>query len=49
VAFEALAWGRFVDDYRRAWRIVQLQAYPDIRVVGELCRLGRVRVKAHGS
>ena len=24
VAFEALAWGRFVDDYRRAWRIVEL-------------------------
>jgi 4-hydroxyphenylpyruvate dioxygenase len=24
IAFEALAWGRFVDDYRRAWRIVEL-------------------------
>ncbi len=24
IAFEALAWGRFVDDYRRAWRIVRM-------------------------
>ena len=24
VAYEALAWGRFVNDYRHAWRIVQL-------------------------
>lgn len=23
VAFEALAWGRYVDDYRRSWRIVE--------------------------
>ena len=22
IAFEALAWGRFIDDYRRSWRIV---------------------------
>ena len=24
IAYEALAWGRFVNDYRRAWRIVDL-------------------------
>ena len=24
IAYEALAWGRFVNDYRRAWRIVEL-------------------------
>ncbi|TQL69029.1 4-hydroxyphenylpyruvate dioxygenase [Nocardioides albertanoniae] len=24
LAYEALAWGRFVDDYRRSWRIVEL-------------------------
>ncbi|MDN5852505.1 MAG: TIM barrel protein [Actinomycetia bacterium] len=24
VAFEALAWGRYVDDYRRSWRIVEI-------------------------
>jgi 4-hydroxyphenylpyruvate dioxygenase len=30
VAFEALAWGRFVDDYRRAWRIVQLADHPNV-------------------
>lgn len=24
IAYEALAWGRYVDDYREAWRIVQL-------------------------
>ncbi len=24
IAYEALAWGRFVDDYRRSWRIVEL-------------------------
>jgi 4-hydroxyphenylpyruvate dioxygenase len=24
IAFEALAWGAYVDDYRRAWRIVEL-------------------------
>ncbi|MDF1605368.1 sugar phosphate isomerase/epimerase and 4-hydroxyphenylpyruvate domain-containing protein [Nocardioides sp. YIM 152315] len=23
IAYEALAWGRYVDDYRRAWRIVE--------------------------
>lgn len=23
LAFEALAWGRYIDDYRRAWRIVE--------------------------
>ena len=28
VAFEALAWGRFVDDYRRAWRIVERADHP---------------------
>ncbi|MEN3316788.1 MAG: 4-hydroxyphenylpyruvate dioxygenase [Mycobacterium sp.] len=32
VAFEALAWGRFVDDYRRAWRVVQLADHPNIGV-----------------
>jgi 4-hydroxyphenylpyruvate dioxygenase len=30
VAFEALAWGRFVDDYRRSWRIVQRADHPRI-------------------
>lgn len=24
IAYEALAWGKYVDDYRRAWRIVEL-------------------------
>jgi 4-hydroxyphenylpyruvate dioxygenase len=24
IAYEALAWGRFVDDYRHAWRVVEL-------------------------
>ena len=28
LAYEALAWGRFVDDYRRAWRIVELADHP---------------------
>ncbi|MDT5148602.1 MAG: 4-hydroxyphenylpyruvate dioxygenase [Mycobacterium sp.] len=32
VAFEALAWGRFVDDYRRAWRIVDLADHPAVGV-----------------
>ncbi|TQR87053.1 sugar phosphate isomerase/epimerase and 4-hydroxyphenylpyruvate domain-containing protein [Mycobacterium hodleri] len=32
VAFEALAWGRFVDDYRRAWRIVELADHPSVGV-----------------
>lgn len=32
IAFEALAWGRFVDDYRRAWRIVQLADHPAVGV-----------------
>ena len=32
VAFEALAWGRFVDDYRRAWRIVELADHPHVGV-----------------
>jgi 4-hydroxyphenylpyruvate dioxygenase len=30
VAFEALAWGRFVDDYRRSWRIVELADHPSV-------------------
>lgn len=32
LAFEALAWGRFVDDYRRAWRIVERADHPDVGV-----------------
>jgi 4-hydroxyphenylpyruvate dioxygenase len=30
VAFEALAWGRFVDDYRRSWRIVERADHPAV-------------------
>ncbi|WP_062377331.1 sugar phosphate isomerase/epimerase and 4-hydroxyphenylpyruvate domain-containing protein [Demequina pelophila] len=30
LAYEALAWGRYVDDYRRAWRIVQLADRPNL-------------------
>ncbi len=30
VAFEALAWGRYVDDYRRAWRIAELADHPAV-------------------
>ncbi|MEI5673115.1 MULTISPECIES: bifunctional sugar phosphate isomerase/epimerase/4-hydroxyphenylpyruvate dioxygenase family protein [unclassified Nocardioides] len=30
LAFEALAWGRYVDDYRRAWRIVELADHPAV-------------------
>jgi 4-hydroxyphenylpyruvate dioxygenase len=32
VAFEALAWGRFIDDYRRAWRIAALADHPNVGV-----------------
>lgn len=32
VAFEALAWGRYIDDYRRAWRVVQLADHPSVGV-----------------
>ncbi|HKT57075.1 MAG TPA: TIM barrel protein [Microbacterium sp.] len=32
IAYEALAWGRYVDDYRRAWRIVELAAHPAVGV-----------------
>ncbi|MGJ9412726.1 bifunctional sugar phosphate isomerase/epimerase/4-hydroxyphenylpyruvate dioxygenase family protein [Aeromicrobium sp. CF4.19] len=32
LAFEALAWGRFVDDYRRAWRIVEQADHPALGV-----------------
>lgn len=32
IAFEALAWGRFVDDYRRAWRIVELADHASVGV-----------------
>ncbi len=32
IAFEALAWGRYVDDYRRAWRIVELADHPAVGV-----------------
>jgi 4-hydroxyphenylpyruvate dioxygenase len=30
VAFEALAWGRFVDDYRRSWAIVERANHPHV-------------------
>ena len=30
LAYEALAWGRFVNDYRRAWRIVELADHPAV-------------------
>ena len=30
VAFEALAWGRFVDDYRRSWRIVEMANHASV-------------------
>ncbi|KQS97717.1 4-hydroxyphenylpyruvate dioxygenase [Cellulomonas sp. Leaf395] len=32
IAYEALAWGRYVDDYRRAWRIVQQADHPALGV-----------------
>ena len=32
IAFEALAWGRYVDDYRRAWRIANLADHPAVGV-----------------
>ncbi len=32
IAFEALAWGRFIDDYRRAWRVVELADHPNVGV-----------------
>jgi 4-hydroxyphenylpyruvate dioxygenase len=32
IAFEALAWGRHVDDYRRAWRIAELADHPNVGV-----------------
>lgn len=32
LAFEALAWGRYVDDYRRAWRIARLADHPAVGV-----------------
>ena len=31
IAYEALAWGRYVDDYRRAWRIVRAGRPPGRR------------------
>lgn len=32
IAYEALAWGRYVDDYRRSWRIVELAAHDALGV-----------------
>lgn len=32
IAFEALAWGRFIDDYRRAWRVVEIADHPAVGV-----------------
>ncbi|QEW00031.1 sugar phosphate isomerase/epimerase and 4-hydroxyphenylpyruvate domain-containing protein [Microbacterium caowuchunii] len=32
IAYEALAWGKYVDDYRRAWRIVELADHPAVGV-----------------
>lgn len=30
IAFEALAWGRHIDDYRRSWRVVQLADHANV-------------------
>ncbi|MCW2771462.1 MAG: 4-hydroxyphenylpyruvate dioxygenase [Aeromicrobium sp.] len=30
IAFEALAWGRHIDDYRRSWRVVQLADHASV-------------------
>lgn len=30
IAYEALAWGRYVDDYRHAWRLIQLADRPNL-------------------
>ncbi|RYP87760.1 sugar phosphate isomerase/epimerase and 4-hydroxyphenylpyruvate domain-containing protein [Nocardioides guangzhouensis] len=32
LAYEALAWGRFVDDYRRAWQVVERADHPNVGV-----------------
>lgn len=32
IAYEALAWGRFVDDYRQSWRIVQAADHPSLGI-----------------
>ncbi|MCI0159119.1 TIM barrel protein [Leifsonia shinshuensis] len=32
IAFEALAWGRYIDDYRRAWSIVERADHPALGV-----------------
>ena len=32
IAYEALAWGRYVDDYRRAWRIAERADHPAVGV-----------------
>ncbi|MEU0480765.1 TIM barrel protein [Streptosporangium sp. NPDC006013] len=32
IAYEALAWGRHVDDYRHAWRIVRMADHPHLGV-----------------
>ena len=32
LAFEALAWGTYVDDYRRAWRIVERADHPQVGI-----------------
>ncbi|MGH3352214.1 MAG: bifunctional sugar phosphate isomerase/epimerase/4-hydroxyphenylpyruvate dioxygenase family protein [Nocardioides sp.] len=32
LAYEALAWGKFVDDYRRSWRIVELADHPNVGI-----------------
>jgi 4-hydroxyphenylpyruvate dioxygenase len=32
LAYEALAWGRYVDDYRRAWRIAEMADHPAVGV-----------------
>ena len=32
IAFEALAWGTYISDYRRAWRVVELAAHPRVGV-----------------
>ncbi|WP_251976286.1 sugar phosphate isomerase/epimerase family protein [Salinicola avicenniae] len=33
IGYEALAWGRHVDDYREAWRLVRLVDHPALSVV----------------
>ena len=49
IAFEALAWGRHINDYRDAWEVVRRAGHPSVGLVTGGSKLKRVLMFLHTS